>query len=122
MGCMFFGGSVDRQLADSYLHQWASWSSDELGRLGCKSASWQKHVTHEHQPGWAEETPTIKPGPDWVMELVDLTVTRVANQSPAMGRVLKMKYFHHKPVSFEDLNSALLRFISAWYEISPEVA
>lgn len=104
------------------MHQWASWSSDELRSLGYKSASWQQHVTHEHQTGYAEESPAVKPGRDCDMILVDSAVTRVCNQSPAMGRVLKEKYFYHRHVGFEDLNSALLRFIGAWYEINPEVA
>lgn len=116
------GGGVDRQCADKYLHQWAVWSSDELNRLDVKPARWQKEITHEHQTGWAEESPRIKPGSDFEMEIVDRCVTRVTNQNPAMGRVLKEKYFFHRHVHFEDLNSALLRFISAWYEINPEVA
>lgn len=111
---------MDRRLADTYLKQWSVWSCDELKTLDVKSAGWQMLATS----GYSEEKPSaeIKPGDDATMCRVDMAVARVTSSSPTLGRVLKDKYFLHRTVRYDDLNSALLRFISAWHDTGQEVA
>lgn len=109
---------MDRHQADTFLHQWAVWSLDAFRELEYKPARWQRDM----DAGYAEESRSVQPGPDSVMMLVDAAVTRVSHQSPAMGLVLRNRYLRNRHVQYEDLNSALLRFVSAWLEIVPEVA
>lgn len=111
---------MDRRAADAYLQQWAAWSLSELKPLDVAVSRWQREL----QSGYAEESPRadVRPGPDAIMIRVDATVSRVNLQYPAMGAVLKRRYWAHRHVESEMLETALLRFVSAWCEINPEVA
>lgn len=111
---------MDRQLADTYLKQWAAWVIEDQNKSPYAIASWQKHV----ESGYQEESPRagVSPGPDSLMLVVDGAVTRVSNQYPAMGVVLKKVYLGYRYAPHDMVETALLRFVSAWYEVAPEVA